>query len=140
MKVFDESGNFLGEFIEATGETISTTKDIVVDAFSVSIILGILGLIFAPWLTILVIALIFIFKLFIFILKLVFMLLVLIAQGIYKLLTPIGKGLLKLFVLMGKGIWHLLLIVVSLFFYSLWWLIRLPFTLIFLHRLPCWNL
>lgn len=45
MKLFDENGSFVGEFIEATGEVIDQAKESVSDAFSTSLALGILGFI-----------------------------------------------------------------------------------------------
>lgn len=66
MKVFDENGNYLGEFIEGT-------KDKIDDAFEDSWIWGILFLLLiVPGWTILGIVLISIFKFISFILKLIF--------------------------------------------------------------------
>lgn len=48
MRLFDENGTFVGEFIEATEEMIDHTKEVVSDKFSDSIFLGILCLIIAP--------------------------------------------------------------------------------------------
>lgn len=92
MKLFDENGSFVGEFIEASGEVIDKTKETVSDAFSSSLALGILGFMIAPWWTLFAIVVIFVFKLLI---------------AIIKLSLRIA-----------------------------WWLIRLPFTLIFKKEFP----
>lgn len=66
MKIFDEDGNYLGDFIE-------DTKDKIDDAFEGSWLWGIVFLlIIAPGWTILGIIVISIFKLIKFIIKLIF--------------------------------------------------------------------
>ncbi len=92
MKVYDESGNFLGDFLEASNQAISGAKEAVCDMADVSLVLGIIGLICAPGITLAIICGLFIFHLFI---------------GIIKLALK-----------------------------TIWWLIRLPFTLIFIQCLP----
>ena len=93
MKIFDENGNYLGEFFE-------DTKEKVEDAFEGSWLFGIIFLFFiAPWWT----------------------LFGLVVWGICKILKFVIVLLFKLAVL---------------FLRCLWWLIRLPFCLIFLHEKP----
>lgn len=66
MKIFDEDGNYIGEFLEDTKEKID-------DAFEGSWIWGIIFLLLiAPGWTILGIVVISIFKLIAFIIKLIF--------------------------------------------------------------------
>lgn len=69
MKIFNENGDFLGEFIEATGEVIQDTQEIVCSWFDIGIVLGIVGLIISPFWTILAIIAILIFKLIAVIIK-----------------------------------------------------------------------
>ena len=69
MKIFDECGNFLGDFVESTSDAISCAKDTVCDLASVSIVLGIIGFILAPGITLAIIPILFIFHLFIAVIK-----------------------------------------------------------------------
>lgn len=70
MKVFNENGDFLGEFTEAAEGVYKKTKDTVCSWFEVGIFAGILGLFISPVLAILAIITILIFKIFIMLLKL----------------------------------------------------------------------
>lgn len=88
MRLFDENGTFVGEFIEATEEMIDHTKEVVSDKFSDSIFLGILCLIIAPRWTLLA------------------LFLILLAKTIKLILN------------------------------TAWWIIKLPFSLVFKRRLP----
>ena len=92
MKVFNEEGSFMGEFIEASSDVISGAKDTVCDMADVSLVLGIISFILAPGVTLVVLCVLFVFHLFISIIKL----------GIR----------------------------------AIWWIIRLPFTLIFSQEFP----
>lgn len=92
MKVYDESGNFLGEFMESTSNVVEGVKDTVLSMKEASLLLGLIGLIFAPAITLIIIIVLFIF--------------------------------------------HLIIGVIKLILKSIWWMIRLPFTLIFLQRTP----
>lgn len=86
MKVFDEDGNYLGEFFEGTKEKVG-------DAFEVSWVWGIVVLFFiAPWWTLLGLA-------------------------IYLNIKVIS-------------------LVIKYAFKIIWWLVRLPFCLIFNKELP----
>lgn len=93
MKIFDENGNYLGEFIE-------DTKEKVEDAFEESWLWGIVFLlIVAPGWT----------------------LLGLIVWGLFKILKFVMVLLYKLLIL---------------FLRCLWWILRLPFCLVFHHKTP----
>ena len=70
MKLFDESGNFIGDFVESTSNTISCAKDTVCDMADVSIVLGIIGFILAPGITLALIPILFVFHIFISVVKL----------------------------------------------------------------------
>lgn len=70
MKIFNEHGDFLGEFTEATGTVIESTKDAVCSWFDTGILLGIFGLFINPVLAILAILAILFIKLFVVVLKL----------------------------------------------------------------------
>ncbi len=76
MKLFNEDGNFIGEFIEASGEAVDNvvdnTKEFVSDAFSASIFLGLLGLAISPVWTIIAIIGVLVFKSIMFALKFIF--------------------------------------------------------------------
>lgn len=89
MKIFDEDGNYLGEFID---ERIESASESISDSFAASWILGILCFLWQPVWTIIVI------------------LSWIILRSIYKLL--------------------------KLSFKCIWWLIRVPFTLIFSKEWP----
>ena len=69
MKVFNEYGDFLGEFTEAAGDVIENTKDTVCSWFDIGIIFGIIGLFISPFWAILAIVAILLLKLFIVVLK-----------------------------------------------------------------------
>jgi hypothetical protein len=69
MKIFNEYGDFLGEFTEAAGGVIENTKDTVCSWFEAGIFLGIIGLFISPFWAILAIVAILILKLFVVVLK-----------------------------------------------------------------------
>ena len=85
MKLFDEDGNYIGEFIEKTEETVDS-------AFKISWLLGIICFLISPVWTIIVILICSIIKLF------------------FKLIVLILR--------------------------VIWWIIKLPFCLIFFRKLP----
>lgn len=86
MKIYDETGEFLGEFFE-------DTKDKVEDAFDCSWVWGI----------------------------------------IFLLVIAPGWTLLGLTLF---GIFKLLFTIVKLVFLIIWWIVRLPFCLIFYQEIP----
>lgn len=93
MKVFDENGNYLGEFI-------ADTKEKVENAFEVSWFWGLIFLlIIAPGWT----------------------LLGLVLWGLFKLIKLIVVLLFKLLIFLLR---------------CLWWMIRLPFYMVFRHKTP----
>lgn len=71
MKLFDESGNFIGDFIESTSDAINCAKDTVYDMADVSVVLGIIGFILAPGVMLAIIPILFMFHLFISVVKLI---------------------------------------------------------------------
>lgn len=85
MKLYDEDGNFIGDFIKGTEETVE-------GAFKISWILGIICFLISPIWTIIVI-----------------------------IICSIVKLLFKLIILI---------------FRTAWWVVKLPFCLLFLKKLP----
>ena len=116
MKVFDENGNFLGDFIESQKEDIADTGCLAVIPLLLLKVLPLTLLVLILWL---------IYKAVSFILKWL-------CIGGLWLLKKIGLGCLWLlpklgavFLWLGKQLLR-----------CIWWLLRLPFTLIFQKKTP----
>ena len=92
MKIFNENGDFLGDFTEAAGTVVENTKDTICLWFEAGIFLGIIGLFISPF---------------------------------WAILAIVGILLLKLVVVFLK-----------LIFNCIWWIVRLPFCLLFQRELP----
>ena len=71
MKIFNENGDFIGEFTEAAEAVIENTKDTVCSWFETGIFLGIIGLFISPFWAILAIIALLIIKLITVLLKLI---------------------------------------------------------------------
>lgn len=71
MKIFNENGDFLGEFTEAAEEVIENTKDMVYSWFEAGICLGIIGLLISPFWAILAIVTILLLKFVVEVIKFV---------------------------------------------------------------------
>ena len=108
-KVYDEDGNFVGEFIEEAKESVS-------DSISSGDV---------NWAALLGLILLFVF---LWILSIVW------DFVIWPVLKFIGRLLLWLLTLAGLSAWWLL----QEFIYLLWWLIRLPFMAILYKEAPEW--
>ena len=116
MKIFDEDGNFLGEFIDSQKDDISDTG--CLSAIPL-ILLKVIPL------TIIVLILWLIYKAISFILKWL-------CIGGLWLLKKLGTGCLWLLPKMGVGcLW-----LAKQLLRCIWWLLRLPFTLIFRQKTP----
>lgn len=71
MKIFNENGDFLGEFTDSAETVYENTKETVCSWFEIGILWGILAVIASPFWGILAIVAILLFKLFTLILKFV---------------------------------------------------------------------
>lgn len=92
MKIFNENGDFLGDFTEATGTIAEKTKDTISSCFETGMLLGIIGLFISPF---------------------------------WGILAIIGILLFKL-----------ISVVLKFIFDCVWWIIRVPFCLLFWRELP----
>lgn len=116
MKIFDEEGNLLGDFIESQKDDISDT--------------GCLAAI--PLILLKVIPLTLLFLIFWLIYKAVKFILKWLCLGGLWLLKKLGEGCLWLLPKLGVGcLW-----LAKQLLRCIWWLLRLPFTLIFRKKTP----
>ncbi|MBQ8399780.1 MAG: hypothetical protein IJX08_07430 [Clostridia bacterium] len=112
--MFNEQGEFLGEFTEAAEGVLKKTKTTVSSWFEIGIIFGIIGLFIAPFWTILAI----------------------VAILLFKLVFTALKFILKCVWWLAKLLFKLVFKVLKFTFKCLWWIVRLPFCLLLWHELP----
>lgn len=109
MKIFDEGGNFLGEFVE-------DSKDKISDSFDESVGYGCATLLY----------------------MILLIVIVAIVWWLFKGVMFLGKFFLKvmwwLLRLAALSCWWLLQEIA----YGIWWLVRVPFTLVFYKEVPDW--